>query len=61
MDVVSGLCDIVTVLDGGKVIAEGVPEDIRRNPLVIEAYLGKGSEPASPAVERQVAPVPVSA
>jgi len=40
MAVVSGLCDIVTVLDGGRVIAEGTVEEIRRNPRVIEAYLG---------------------
>ena len=40
MEVVSGLCDIVTVLDGGRVIAEGTVEEIRRNPRVIEAYLG---------------------
>ena len=40
MEVVSGLCDIVTVLDGGRVIAEGSAEEIRRNPRVIEAYLG---------------------
>jgi branched-chain amino acid transport system permease protein len=46
MEVVSGLCDIVTVLDGGRVIAEGTVEEIRRNPKVIEAYLG-----SSPAAE----------
>jgi branched-chain amino acid transport system permease protein len=40
MEVVSGLCDIVTVLDGGKVIAEGTVEEVRRNHRVIEAYLG---------------------
>jgi ABC-type branched-subunit amino acid transport system ATPase component/ABC-type branched-subunit amino acid transport system permease subunit len=40
MEVVSELCDVVTVLDGGLVIAEGRPEEIKRNPKVIAAYLG---------------------
>jgi len=35
-----GLCDRVAVLDYGKKIAEGVPEEVRRNPAVIAAYLG---------------------
>ena len=37
---VMGLCDVITVLDNGRVIATGEPDDVRRNPLVIAAYLG---------------------
>ena len=40
MDVVSSLCDVVTVLDSGKVIAEGTVQEVKRDPLVIKAYLG---------------------
>lgn len=40
MDVVMGIADIITVLDHGKVIAEGPPLSIQENPDVQEVYLG---------------------
>ena len=43
MRVVMSICEWITVMDFGEVIARGTPKEIQGNPTVVEAYLGKGA------------------
>ena len=41
MKAVLGICERVIALNAGQIIAEGPPKEVVKNPLVVEAYLGK--------------------
>jgi sulfate-transporting ATPase len=53
VQMVLGLCDDVVVLDFGQVLAVGTPDEIRRNPAVISAYLGATETEEAAALQQQ--------
>jgi branched-chain amino acid transport system ATP-binding protein len=52
MDLVMSVCDRVAVLDFGRLIAAGEPDTVRRDPRVLEAYLGREAADTNPVTAR---------
>jgi branched-chain amino acid transport system ATP-binding protein len=55
MDLVTSVCDRVVVLDFGRVIAAGVPPEVRQDERVLEAYLGREAGDPQAVEQPQVA------
>ena len=49
MEFVMGICDVISVMEGGTVIAHGEPEIVRSDPRVLDAYLGGSLEDEPPS------------
>jgi branched-chain amino acid transport system ATP-binding protein len=49
MGLVLNVCDYIYVIEFGATIAQGTPDEVRRNPAVISAYLGSSEQSGSPA------------